>query len=79
MKSNTVPLIIDGNDIVLQDEKSIFVSNPDSGRGSQWKTQGVTPELCKRALESSTAAFPKWRKSSVRERQVLFQRVVEVR
>ncbi|KAL6793032.1 Aldehyde/histidinol dehydrogenase [Trichoderma sp. SZMC 28012] len=78
MKSNIIPLIIDGNDIVLEDEKSVFVSNPDSGRGSQWKTQGVTPELCRQALESSTAAFPKWRKTSVRERQVLFQRVVEL-
>lgn len=78
MKSYIVPLIIDGKDVVLQDEQSIFVSNPDSGRHPQSKAQGATPELCKRALESSAAAFPKWRKTSVRQRQALFQRAVEV-
>jgi acyl-CoA reductase-like NAD-dependent aldehyde dehydrogenase len=78
MKSQIVPLIIEGKDVVLQDEKFLFVSNPDSGRASQWKAQGATPELCKRILESSSAAFPKWRKTSVKERQVLFQRAVQV-
>lgn len=78
MKSHVVPLIIDGKDVVLQDEHHVFVANPDSGRASQWKAQGATPELCKRILESASAAFPKWRKTSVRERQVLFQRAVQV-
>lgn len=78
MSERVVPLIINGNDVVLADEASQFLSNGQMKGSPMWKVQGATPALCKEALQSSEAAFPVWRRTKPFARQNLIRKVADV-
>lgn len=79
MDSKNVPLLIHGEDIVLN-EDSTFIANPDNPhyKSTPWVVQGATRELAIRAVNSCADAFPGWRQTPLCERKVLFDRLAQV-
>ncbi|CAK7215082.1 hypothetical protein SBRCBS47491_002361 [Sporothrix bragantina] len=79
-RPNVVPLIIHGQEIRLPEERNntIFPSNPDIPSATPWLAQGATEELSTKAVQSCADAFPQWKKTLPKERQILFTKLVKL-
>ncbi|KAL4807918.1 Aldehyde/histidinol dehydrogenase [Aspergillus unguis] len=74
---STVPLIIDGQDILApnDDRQGAILNKSDSGPASY---QGATKELAIQAAESSAKAFTTWSKTTPIERRGLLLKLAEI-
>ncbi|PYH93394.1 ALDH-like protein [Aspergillus ellipticus CBS 707.79] len=70
MSSTTIPLIINGEDIILPtDDHKHPLPSPSGSTPSSF--QGATPALAIQAVESSAAAFPAWSQTPPSRRREL--------
>jgi acyl-CoA reductase-like NAD-dependent aldehyde dehydrogenase len=76
----TVPLIIDGVAVRRPSNGCVFEASYSAGCSNNDKIliQGADPELCVLAVESCSAAFKTWKKTSPDCRRKLFQRLAQV-
>lgn len=74
----TVPLIIDGEDVVLASrERWAEIHSPNNSTSSFF--QGATKDLAIQAVESSARAFKTWSKTTPVKRRELLLKLAEVR
>jgi acyl-CoA reductase-like NAD-dependent aldehyde dehydrogenase len=74
---STIPLIIDGQDVVLESSERHFnVPSPDSNGYTSF--QGTTKQLAIQAAESSARAFMTWSKTKPVERRELLQKLAQI-
>lgn len=75
----TVPLIVDGKDVV--GARSDHVYKDDSDKDDlvgNWHFQGADINLCRAAVESSAKAYPAWAATPPTERRRLFLKLAQV-
>lgn len=74
---STIPLIIDGQDVVLESSEQHFnVPSPDPNGYTSF--QGATKQLAIQAAESSARAFVTWSKTKPVERRELLQKLAQI-
>lgn len=74
--NSTIPLIIDGQDVVLQSgERQFDIPSPDPNEYTSF--QGATKQLAIQAAESSARAFANWSKTKPVERRELLQKLAQ--
>ena len=71
---DTVPLIIDGEDVV--GPNSFTVHNPAGG--DLWQAAGASLKEVTRAVESAQAAFPAWSRSKPATRRDIFLKAADI-
>jgi acyl-CoA reductase-like NAD-dependent aldehyde dehydrogenase len=76
--TTTVPLIIDGEDVVLPSRER-WMAIPDIESSPSTFFQGATKELAIKAVESSARAFTIWSKTTPVKRRELLLKLAEVR
>ncbi|PCH04679.1 Aldehyde/histidinol dehydrogenase [Penicillium occitanis (nom. inval.)] len=75
--NSTIPLIIDGQDVVLQSgERQFDIPSPDANGYTSF--QGATKQLAIQAAESSARAFASWFKTKPVERRELLQKLAQI-
>ena len=72
--SQTVPLIIGGQDVVTA--KTFTVHNPRGG--DCWESSAASVEDANRAVEAALAAFPSWSKTKPAKRRDIFLRAADI-
>ncbi|KAJ5654889.1 Aldehyde dehydrogenaseN-terminal [Penicillium lividum] len=76
--TTTVPLIIDGEDIILPSRER-WAAIPNLNNCTSSFFQGATKELAIKAVESSARAFTAWSKTTPVERRQLLLKLAEVK
>lgn len=77
MAATTVPLIIDGQDVVDSPE-TVFTANPGGFGARAWRAQGATKAHSLQAVESASRAWKSWRETTPDHRANLFSALAEV-
>lgn len=76
--NSTIPLIIDGQDIVLHSGERHFIDIPSPDVNGYTSFQGATKQLAIQAADSSARAFASWSKSKPTERRELLQKLANI-
>ena len=73
--SYTVPLIINGKDIVTS---TTFAVVSPSSHEQIWKASSASPEDVQKAVDAAQAAFPAWSKTKAATRRDIFLKASEI-
>jgi hypothetical protein len=74
--TRVIPLIVDGVDVSLHNER-VFGANDYLG-SREYSIQGATEGLCLQSVESCAKAFQPWKETCATQKRALFLKLAQV-